>query len=217
MLFSGLNPSALLALLAAVFISLTFHEFAHAWTADRFGDDTPRLNGRLTLNPLAHLDLMGTLMMLISFFGWAKPVPINPYVLQRRSPAAPMLVALAGPMSNFILAIVAALVFRLSGASFSALRASTWTFAFMQFVLIFGSINLGLMLFNLIPLPPLDGHHIFAYFLPPSWLRMIEPIWSYGPLVLLLLVFGGSVLGLNILGAIIGPPREALMSLLYGF
>ncbi len=87
------------------------HEFAHAWVADYFGDTTPRANGRLTLNPLAHLDPIGSLLMIVAGFGWAKPVPINPYVLQRRSRAAPMLVSLAGPMSNLLLAIIASIFF----------------------------------------------------------------------------------------------------------
>jgi Zn-dependent protease len=216
MLFSGLDIPTLLAVITAVLVSLTFHEFAHAWTADKFGDDTPRMAGRLTLNPLAHLDLMGTLMMLFSFLGWAKPVPINPYALSRRSPAAPMLVALAGPGSNLLLALLTAGIYRLGLYSFTATGGSTWLIAILQFAGIFGSINIGLMLFNLIPLPPLDGHHIFAYFLPPNWLRAIEPIWAYGPMILLLLVFGGSLIGLNILGWIIGPPQQALLNLLFG-
>lgn len=216
MLFSNLNLPTLLAVLSAILISLTFHEFAHAWTADRFGDYTPRMNGRLTLNPLAHLDIMGTLMMLFSFFGWAKPVPVNLYALQRRSSAAPMLVALAGPMSNLILAVLAALVFRLGLLSFQAVGGSSLLITFLEFLQVFGSINVGLMLFNLIPLPPLDGHHIFEYFLPANWLRAIEPIWAYGPMILLLIVFAGQF-GLPILGWIIGPPAQALMALLFGF
>ena len=90
-------------------VAFSVHEFAHAWTANFFGDDTPRLNGRLTLNPLAHLDPIGTIMLFIAGFGWAKPVPVSLYALERRSPAAPMWVALAGPISNFLMALVAAI------------------------------------------------------------------------------------------------------------
>jgi hypothetical protein len=90
------------------------HEFAHAWVADRFGDSTPRINGRLTLNPLAHLDPLGSIMMILVGFGWAKPVPVNPYALKRRSPAATMWVSLAGPMSNFLMALVAAVFYRIT-------------------------------------------------------------------------------------------------------
>ncbi len=120
----GFLPS-LPQLITYVVILLTafpVHEFAHAWTADYFGDNTPRANGRLTLNPLAHLDPIGTLLMIVVGFGWAKPVPINPYVLQRRSPAAPMLVSLAGPMSNLLMAIVASAFFRLGLVSTGDIR-----------------------------------------------------------------------------------------------
>ena len=92
----GLDPQTLISRILTLIIAFTVHEFAHAWTANSFGDDTPRMNGRLTLNPLAHLDIMGSLLLLLVGFGWAKPVPINPYVLQRRSPAAVMWVSWQG-------------------------------------------------------------------------------------------------------------------------
>src|SRR5512141_2013044 len=107
----GIAPAQLIARIIVLVVAFTIHEFAHAWTANYFGDDTPRMNGRLTLNPLAHLDPLGSLLMIVAGFGWAKPVPINPYVLQRRSPAATMLVSLAGPMSNFLMALIAAIPF----------------------------------------------------------------------------------------------------------
>src|SRR5512135_1350325 len=111
--FLSLSPSTLISHLVVLLIAFTIHEFSHAWTANRFGDETPRLNGRLTLNPLAHLDPMGSLLLLVSGFGWAKPVPINPYALQRRTPAAVMWVSLAGPMSNLLMAVIASIPFRL--------------------------------------------------------------------------------------------------------
>ena len=88
MLFAGLETSTLITRMVVLLTAFSVHEFAHAWTADRFGDNTPRMYGRLTLNPAAHLDVMGSLMLLVAGFGWAKPVPVNPYALQRRSPAA---------------------------------------------------------------------------------------------------------------------------------
>lgn len=111
MLFN-LEASTLIARIIVLVVAFTIHEFAHAWTANQFGDDTPRLNGRLTLNPLAHLDPMGSIVLLFSGFGWAKPVPVNPYALERRSRYAFMWVALAGPMSNLLLALLSALPFR---------------------------------------------------------------------------------------------------------
>ena len=99
-MFFGLDAPTLIARVFVLMTAFSVHEFAHAWTANYFGDDTPGRYGRLTLNPLAHLDVMGSLMLIFVGFGWAKPVPVNPYALGRRSPAAFMWVSLAGPMSN---------------------------------------------------------------------------------------------------------------------
>src|SRR5512139_3541331 len=119
MLF-GLDPATLIARMIVLIFAFTLHEFAHAWTATQFGDDTPRLNGRLTLNPMAHLDPMGSLLLLVAGFGWAKPVPINPYALQRRSASAVTWVSLAGPLSNFAIAMLATIPFKLGLASVAA-------------------------------------------------------------------------------------------------
>ena len=193
-----------------LFIALPIHEFAHAWSADFLGDDTPRMYGRLTLNPLDHLDLMGSLMMVVAGFGWAKPVPINPYVLTRRSPAAVMWVSLAGPLSNFAQAVVGAILLRLL---IVAGLANNIAGMFLQQYLI---VNLGLMIFNLIPLAPLDGDKIADYLMPSSWTRTWEAIRPYGPVILLVLMLVGRTMGIDILGAIMGPPLRALYSLLMG-
>src|SRR3990170_8923316 len=108
----GLDPAELIARAIVLILAFTVHEFAHAFVADYFGDDTPRSMGRLTLNPLVHLDPIGSLLLLVVGFGWAKPVQINPFVLERRSSAAMMLVSLAGPLSNFLMAVLAAIPFR---------------------------------------------------------------------------------------------------------
>ena len=208
-------------LISRIFVLLTafaVHEFAHAWMADRFGDPTPRNNGRLTLNPMAHLDPMGSLMLIAVGFGWAKPVPVNPYVLARRSSAAMMWVALAGPASNFLMALLASIPFQLglvspfgafasSGLILPSLDKLLWEFVY---------INLLLMLFNLIPLAPLDGEKILYYLLPVSGQQVMDNIRPYSPLILLALVLVGPVLGFNILGTIIGPPLTAMMSVLTG-
>src|SRR3990172_6184271 len=112
-MFFDLNLPTLIARIFVLLVAFSVHEFAHAWSADMFGDETPRMNGRLTLNPLVHLDPMGSLLLLVVGFGWARPVPVNPYALSRRSPAALMLVSLAGPLSNLIMAVIAAVPFRL--------------------------------------------------------------------------------------------------------
>ena len=193
MLFDFLSdPSLLVARLIVLVTAFTVHEFAHAWTATQFGDDTPRMNGRLTLNPLAHLDLMGSLLLLVAGFGWAKPVPVNPYALQRRSSAALMWVSLAGPLSNFLMAVLAAIPFRLGLVSFSGFGPSflpSVAEVLWQFIL----INLVLMLFNLIPISPLDGDKIADYFLPPSMGRVLDRIRPYGPIILILVAFTGLV------------------------
>ena len=205
----GLDPITLLARLIVLATAFTIHEFAHAWTADRLGDNTPRLNGRLTLNPLAHLDPLGSLMLVFAGFGWAKPVPINPYALQRNSSAGVMWVSLAGPFSNLLLALTAAIPLRLGlvslyGGGFAS-----------QLLVEFVYINLLLMLFNLIPIAPLDGEKIADYFFPPQLQRIWDTIRPYGPLILMLL-FVSPMLGVNILGWIIGPPLRFLFSALVG-
>jgi Zn-dependent protease len=212
------DSSTLIASIIVLLIAFPLHEFAHAWTATQFGDTTPRLNGRLTLNPLAHLDLMGSLLLLFAGFGWAKPVPVNPYALERRSPAALMWVSLAGPFTNFLLAILAAIPFRLGLVTVAnGFAPSTGLLPnFDKIMVWFIYLNLLLALFNLIPLAPLDGEKIAIYFLPPNIGRYFEMIRPYGPMILLLLFVAGSFLGFNLLGQIIGPPLQFLFTLLVG-
>jgi len=213
MLGLGLDIGTFIALLIALVIALSMHEFAHAWTANYLGDDTPRAHGRLTLNPLAHLDPIGSLLLVFAGFGWAKPVPVNPYNLNRRSPAGLMWVSLAGPASNFLMAVVAAIPLRL-GLEYlpsSDSLASLWLFLFY-----FIQINLGLMLFNLLPLAPLDGEKIAIYLLPPAWGRALEKIAPYGSIILLLVLFVLPRMNVDVFGMIISPVVESLTSLLLG-
>lgn len=212
------DPATLIARLIVLVIAFTIHEFAHAWTATQFGDDTPRLYGRLTLNPLAHLDPMGSLVLLFAGFGWAKPVPVNPYALQRRSSAALMWVSLAGPFSNLLLAILAAIPFRLGLASvYVGFAPSEGIFPSLSKILIeFISINLVLLLFNLIPLAPLDGEKILEYFAPPTWARTLDNIRPYGPMILVVIALVLPFFGIDLIGWIIGPPLQALLLLLIG-
>jgi len=206
MIFNDLDLSTLIARLIVLVVAFSFHEFAHAWTADQLGDDTPRFAGRLTLNPMAHLDPMGSLMLLLAGFGWAKPVPVNVYALNRRSSAGYMLVSLAGPVSNLILAIFGALPLRMglvSGQTFL-------TDFFFQFIW----INLLLMFFNLLPLFPLDGEKGVHYFLPPEGQAALERFRPTAPLVLLGLIVLGSFGGINILGTLIGQPSQFVFDLL---
>ncbi|MGW8249458.1 MAG: site-2 protease family protein [Anaerolineales bacterium] len=212
----GLDASTLISHLVVLLTAFSVHEFAHAWTANYFGDDTPRLNGRLTLNPIVHLDPMGSLLMLVAGFGWAKPVPINPYALERRSPAALMLVSLAGPISNLLMAVLAAIPFQLGLVSIQTAMfdyttsSSHFLPTVPQMLFVFVYLNLLLMLFNLIPLYPLDGEKVAMYFFPPSWTKFLDTIRPFAPLILLALVFVG---GLN---WIITPTLNLLVRLLVG-
>ncbi|MCI0521921.1 MAG: site-2 protease family protein [Chloroflexi bacterium] len=211
-----LQPSVLISHLVVLVVAFTIHEFAHAWTANSFGDTTPGAHGRLTLNPLAHLDPLGSLLLLVAGFGWAKPVPVNPFALQRRAPSAMMWVSLAGPLSNLLMALLAAIPFKLGLVN--ALQAYLDVMAagehflptLPQLLFTFVELNLLLMLFNLIPIAPLDGEKIAEYFFPPAWQRALETIRPFGPLILMALVF------LGLFSIIIYPPMTFLLGLLVG-
>jgi Zn-dependent protease len=147
------NPTAFVIIAVALALSLTVHEFAHAWTADKLGDPTPRRFGRVTLNPLRHLDPFGTLLLLIAGFGFARPVPINPGNLGRWGT---LWVSAAGPISNLLIALLVALLL-------TVLPPSTFTLTVLLTVL---SINIVLAVFNLIPIPLLDGSRILGALVP---------------------------------------------------
>jgi len=209
----GLTLPSLITRIVTLVIAFTVHEFAHAWSADQLGDDTPRLNGRLTLNPLAHLDPLGSLMLVVSGFGWAKPVPINPYALRRRTPAGTMLVSIAGPFSNLLMAILAALPFRAGWLDLLATGGRILPSA-SDFLLQFIFINLILFFFNLIPLAPLDGEKVAEYLLPPRGQDILYRFRPYGPFILIGLLFLGTLGGLNVLGTLVAGPAWRVLSLL---
>lgn len=199
----------LLGRLITLVVALTVHEFAHAWTADQLGDNTPRLQGRLTLNPLAHLDPLGSLMLILAGFGWARPVMVNAYQLQRRTPAGMMIVAIAGPFANLLLAILAAIPFRAGLFSFGA--SSTFT---AQLLAEFIFINLILLFFNLIPVFPLDGEKVADYLLPAGGQAFLARIRPYGMYIILGLILMGNFGGLDLLGTLIGRPALSVFHLL---
>jgi Zn-dependent protease len=205
----------LIARIIVLVVAFSVHEFSHAWTANYFGDDTPRSQGRLTLNPLVHLDPMGSLLLLVAGFGWARPVMVNPVALRERSPAAPMFVALAGPLSNFFLAFMAAIPVMAGFVQYSAPSGGILPTSF-QLLSEFVLINLLLMLFNLIPLSPLDGEKVLTFFMPASGKAFMNRIRPYGPMILMLLIFGAPLLGFDVLQFLIGRPMRALYFLLLG-
>ena len=211
----NLSPATIVSRIITLIVAFSVHEFSHAWTADSFGDDTPRMAGRLTLNPAVHLDLMGTLMLLVAGFGWARPVPINTYALRRRSPSAVMWVSLAGPFSNLLLAALAAVPLRMGLVEYSTTNNLLIPSPF-SFLLQFITINLELCIFNVIPLAPQDGEKIVEFFFPPSWNRFMDTIRPYGPLILMGLLFILPMIGIDLISLIMQPAIIGLARLLIG-
>lgn len=190
--------------------ALSFHEFAHAWMASKCGDNTAARMGRLTLNPMAHLDVMGSLMILFVGFGWAKPVPVDSRNL--RDPRKDMMkVAAAGPLSNLLLAMLAGMAWRLLGGINFLLDTN-----FPVLIFYFTQINIALAVFNLIPVSPLDGSQIFSGYLMKTNPELALKIQSYGPQVLFGLILFGYVTGFSILWLIMKPFVNFFMLLFIG-
>lgn len=194
----------------ALVLAITVHEFSHGLVATAFGDDVPRRAGRLTLNPLKHLDPMGTIMILIGPIGWGRPMPINPSGM-RNPNLGWALSSAAGPVSNVLFATLALIVYRTLGTSLDP----QWDPYFQTLIL----LNVGLAVFNLVPLPPLDGFG-FLFGLAPTPLKIVlAPIWRFGPMILLALLFLPSLLpGFPPIlpNAIAGGERFLLQTLLRG-
>lgn len=204
---AGTADSSQLLMLLFVFIGymvlilvlMPVHEFAHAFVADRLGDKTPRWNGRLTLNPLAHIDWLGAAMILLFGIGYARPVPISPrnFKNARKGMA---LTALAGPVSNLLMAILSIAIFRVlllfggdvvNGSIYVNMDANWLVYAHVILIQVFASVNIGLAVFNLLPIPPLDGSRIFSAILPRKWAFYMERYEQYIMLGLMLLLFTG--------------------------
>jgi Zn-dependent protease len=199
------NPFGFFSWLIALVVAITVHEFSHALAADRLGDPTPRLQGRLTLNPLAHLDPLGTLMLLIARFGWGKPVVFDPFNLKNPQRDA-AIISFAGPVSNIVLATALSLILRafLSGP-----------YAMIAYIIIQPIIimNVFLAIFNLVPIHPLDGFKIVGGLLPAEYARQWQELESYGMIFLLFLVFpvfGGA----SPISRVISPVINFVLSLL---
>lgn len=206
----------LLARMITLVIAFTIHEFSHAWVATKLGDTTAQDAGRLTLNPLVHLDPFGTILLMVAGFGWAKPVPINPYHLQRNNKAGVVLVSIAGPISNLLLALLGALVVYLLRFFLPSATLANMNFL-SYFLAVFISTNIILALFNMLPIPPLDGEKVLNYFLPAKWQGALEPFRRYGSLIILVLFVLGPSFGINIFDWLIGKPANAIFNFLLGF
>lgn len=212
----NLDVATLLARAIVLLVAFTIHELAHAVVADRLGDPTPRRMGRITLNPIAHLDPIGTLALLVAGFGWAKPVMVNPYNMRGYNPRTAMaIVAIAGPLSNLLMALLFILPFRLGLVSVEGFFINTGSSIFpsLSFLLAqFIWINLILMFFNLIPIPPLDGHKVLIGVLPPEMGYRLQPLEQYGFLLLLAVVF----LVPQVLNFLVVQPSVSLLQLMLG-
>ena len=202
MVLNGINIPALVIGFLVLLLSLTVHEAAHAWTAMRLGDDTARRLGRVSLNPIVHIDPIGTLLLpLIAMasgsgmiFGWAKPTPVN--VRNLRHPRRDnVLVTVAGPASNLVLALIAAMIYHQQTSGIGSLIA----FEAM-------SLNVLLAVFNMLPIPPLDGGQVLLGLLPPQTALKLRAIQPYGFLILMALIVTG------LLGYLIAPPYYFLLS-----
>lgn len=197
------NPIAALIIFGSIVVALSVHEFAHAYSADKLGDSTPRSQGRVTLNPLSHLDIWGTLLLLIIGIGWGKPVMFNPFHLKnpRRDTA---IIAFAGPLSNIVMAFIAAIIL-------VVVTASGTIGIFEDILMIFILLNFALAIFNMIPIEPLDGFKVLAGILPPHLAYQWEETRRYGIIVLVILLVTGA------LGGFVFPTAQYLSDSLVGF
>jgi Zn-dependent protease len=180
-------------------VGLTVHEASHAWVASRLGDDTAKRAGRLTLNPLRHLDPIGSLMVLIVGFGYAKPVPVSPWQLRHGPRVGMALVAAAGPTSNLVIAVAAAALWRL--------HVLSGTPEFVRLLIeVMVTLNVALLLFNLIPLAPLDGNSVLNGVVGGRVAAALAPLTRYGPMILIgLILIGYVVPRLDIIGRVLAP------------
>ena len=199
MIFGNLDIEIIVLLIPALVFSLSFHEFAHAWMAFRLGDNTAARLGRLTLNPMAHLDPIGSIALLLMGFGWAKPVPVDARYLS--NPREDMVkVAAAGPLSNLLLAVIAALILRFMFGS------GLLTGQIKSFIIIFMQINITLAVFNLLPVSPLDGSQILSPFIEKKFgIDLVYKMELYGPRLLFFIIIFSMFTGIHIFSFIITP------------
>ncbi len=210
----AVNIREIILLVPVILIALTFHEFAHALSANALGDPTPKQMNRLTLNPLAHLDPIGTILLFIAHFGWAKPVPVNPYFF--RKPIRDMgIVAISGPASNLLQALIFGMIIRvlLAGKGIGGI--------FYDFILAFSilaiQINLILSFFNLLPLYPLDGSRILRWVLPSEYHETVAWLESYGPVILIMIFAFEWVFNIPIFSFILFLPVRYMAQLITGY
>ncbi len=214
-----LGVVGLLTTVGALLVAITVHECAHAWAAEQLGDPTARLMGRVSLNPLVHLDPMGTVMMAVTAvmgmgIGWGKPVPVSPHRLRYGPRLGNGIVALAGPAANLLTALALGLVLRLLPGSLFGVGGMLATVAFT---------NIVIAMFNLLPIPPLDGHSVLLGLLSLSRSRIAWQVSQFmltlqrqGPMVLIFVIILTQLAGFNLIGWLIGPPTRLLFRIIAG-
>ena len=187
-MFLNFDLERLIYVIPAIIIALVFHEYAHARIAYAFGDPTAKSAGRMTLNPLKHLDPIGTLLLIFAGFGWAKPVPVNPFYFQGNRKGKMLLVSLGGPLMNLAEAVVGALCFALI---FNFAPYNGVSDYFLHFFLYFLQINVVLAVFNILPIPPLDGSKILFSLMPDDKYMLLMRYERYGMILLLFIIYTG--------------------------
>ena len=209
----GLSADVLLARLLVIFLGIPLHEWAHGWVAHLLGDETPELQGRLSLNPFIHLDPVGTLAILFTGFGWGRPAMVNPYRMSRVSnPRVGMaLSALAGPVSNIVQAMVLAIPIRLG---LLTLLNANQAFRLAQVLFVAIQVNIGLAAFNLLPIPPLNGSRVLAGIAPSHMADAIERMEPYAVYILLFVLFLLPQIGLDVVGILVRPLQQALFRII---
>jgi Zn-dependent protease len=208
------DPTRLIATVIAFIAAISVHEACHALAATWLGDSTPKSQGRLTLNPIRHLDPMGTLLLVVAGFGWGKPVTVNPLNLRFGIRRGMAIVSAAGPGSNIAMAALLGPVFRqVTGESSGILPNSEFL---AQVIIAVVAINVLLAIFNLIPIPPLDGFGVLYGVVGAETAQALEPLRKYGPLILIGVIFLGPIFGIRLLQGIVLPPMEYLVNLFIG-
>jgi Zn-dependent protease len=204
----ALDPAVQVILIPVIIFALSFHEFSHGWMAHRYGDPTAKLAGRLTLNPMAHLDVFGSIALYLMGFGWAKPVPVNPQYLA--NPKRDMMwIALAGPVSNLIIALISGILLSV----LLRLGVINSQSPLIMVLIMSLQINLVLAIFNFIPIPPLDGSRILEGLVPNKYHNELAKFEYYGPRVLMGLILLSMFTRFNIFAVVISPIMTIFLKL----
>lgn len=213
LLLQGMNLAQIIAISIAFVVAITVHEFCHAWVATQLGDTTARYQGRLTLDPRAHMDPLGTLMIYVAGFGWGKPVPVNPWGLRNGPKEGMALVSVAGPLSNLLMAAALSIPIRLDLIHTTSLRMGRVIPSLEGIVIMTIYINVILAVFNMLPISPLDGFKVAVGLLPEPWSSQLARYERRGPMILLGLIMIDYILPFSLLGTIMGPPINVLLRL----